>query len=306
MITDRHRVVILHTTPTTLYYPTSKRQVDAVAIVLQQGLGEYPLANIQKRYIYQESFQHAHNDESIRTLYAHYGLMQRDESAVLIVLPQSLAKIRPTHAQDTHALPTAPPSEDVLRHARETETRFWDRVFKHLTADQQGFFTQIEKAVNLMKHYHDMVQRKSGQLYYTHTFEVSMKTMTYSQDPSVWIAALLHDVVEDSHCSLGEIEFIFGTYVKELVESVSSMNFSKKKYKLANKEEQAKKILEGANRDVQIIKLCDRMHNLETLKAMPQEKQKIKIDETIRYFIPLAEKISEQEIAKKLIQLCKQ
>ena len=133
--------------------------------------------------------------------------------------------------------------------------------------------------------------------------EVTIKAMQYSQNPNVWIAALLHDVVEDTITSQEEIEFLFHREVRELVSWVSSMRMQGKKYKLGKGDSQGEKIRAEAPDEAKLIKLCDRWHNLETLGAMPPQKQEKKLRETEEIFIPMAEEIGNKALAEVLREL---
>ena len=176
-------------------------------------------------------------------------------------------------------------------------------TLSRLPKKDQETFKQISRALHFAKYYHGPTQRQSGVLYYTHPMEVAMHTMRYSKKPSVWIAALLHDVLEDSHATLEEIGIVFGTEVRELVKRLSAVRFSSKKYKVKDAKE-AFAPLFHAGPDAQLIKLCDRLHNLQTLDAMPIEKQRAKVQETLTFLVPLAEKIGQEDLAEALRELC--
>jgi len=230
---------------------------------------------------------------------------KEEMQAFCLVLPQSLQKIRPTHTHDRHALPQQHPSGKHLRDAQLVENSFWQEALNLLPTGEVASFQLLQQAFQLMKYYHGPTQRKDGSLYYTHPLHVARKVMKYNPDPISWIGALLHDVVEDSYCSLEEIGLLFGVEVKDMVALVSSMRLSYKKYKLADKQTQAQKLLNCTNPVAQLIKLCDRWHNLETLSAMLPAKRRVKIEETETYFIPLAKKLGYDDIAKDLERLCR-
>jgi hypothetical protein len=297
--TDGDRLIWVETKPTTLCYPIGKREVKAVAFSIRQGLDTTPV-QVGEQHTYEELPKAFMEDEMSRTISAHYGLLKQDEGACSVILPCSLKGIRPSHVHDAHALPQQQPSPTVLREAQEVETAFWQKVLERLPKNENEVLAIIQRALRFMKYYHGPTQRKSGSLYYTHPILVCMKVMDHTQNSVVWIAALLHDVVEDSQCTLEEVGIVFGQQVKGLVEWVSSMRMGNKKYKLEHTGKQAEKIYRDAPKDAKLIKLCDRLHNLETLGAMPPEKQQKKLAETEQFFIPMAKDIGEEKLAEQL------
>ncbi len=134
----------------------------------------------------------------------------------------------------------------------------------------------IEKAYKLAEVKHEGQFRKSGEPYIVHPLNVAMILTTIYADSETIEAALLHDVLEDCDCTREEMESLVGPNVTKLVEGVtkiSRLHFSTENEYLI---EYYKKIIVGMSEDVRVIivKLADRLHNMRTLWALPEEKQK--------------------------------
>ena len=119
------------------------------------------------------------------------------------------------------------------------------------------------------------------------------------------VAGLLHDTIEDTNITLGEIELQFGKSVAKLVDGVSKlkgMNFSSKSEKV---EANTAKILRAVNDDIRdvFIKCADRLHNMETIGFKSEFKQKENALETIDLYVPLAYRMGLYEIKKRLEDL---
>lgn len=147
--------------------------------------------------------------------------------------------------------------------------------------------------------------RKSGEEYIIHPLNVAIiLTGIYADKPTLK-AALLHDVVEDCDVTLQEIEENFGKEVASLVNGVtklSRINFSTENDYLV---EYYKKIIVGMSEDVRviIIKLADRLHNMRTLWALPEAKQKEKAKETLEILAPIAHHLGIHKIKSELEDL---
>ena len=96
-----------------------------------------------------------------------------------------------------------------------------------------------------------------------HTLTVAKYASEYSKAPHVIVAALLHDIAEDTDVSLEEIGVRFGTKVADLVKLLSNIKSAFKKYKIDSKA--AHVTLLASNKEATLIKACDRLHNLQTL-----------------------------------------
>jgi GTP diphosphokinase / guanosine-3',5'-bis(diphosphate) 3'-diphosphatase len=140
---------------------------------------------------------------------------------------------------------------------------------------------------------HEGQTRNSGDAYITHPLAVATILAKWHLDPQALIAALLHDVVEDTPTTKTDIAKKFGKAVAELVDGVSKLD----KLQFATLEEaQAenfRKMLLAMARDVRVIliKLADRLHNMRTLDAVPQAKQERVAKETLEIYSPIANRL---------------
>ncbi len=166
-------------------------------------------------------------------------------------------------------------------------------------------FNLIEKAFRYAVEKHDGQTRVSGEPFSTHPIEVANILAGMELDVSSISAALLHDVVEDTEVTCADIEREFGETIALLVSGVTKLG----KIPYTSKEEQQienlrKMFLAMAN-DVRVIviKLADRLHNLRTLKSMPEVKQREKARETLEVYAPLAHRLGMSKIKMELEDL---
>ena len=164
----------------------------------------------------------------------------------------------------------------------------------------------IKRAFFLAKEAHEGVRRRSGEPYLLHSIAVAKIVIEeIGLGVKSVVAALLHDVVEDTEYSVEDMERIFGPKIASMVDGLTKMSgvFN------ADTSEQAeyfRKVLLTLSDDVRVIliKIADRLHNMRTLGAMPMNKQ-IKITgETIYLFAPLAYRLGLYSIKSELEDLC--
>ena len=153
---------------------------------------------------------------------------------------------------------------------------------------------------------HDGITRKSGEPYILHPISVSCILAHMRLDAETLMAALLHDVIEDTEFSKDDITEKFGKTVAELVDGVTKLSHSSdKEY---NKAASFRKILQATLQDprVIIIKLADRYHNMTTLEALRPDKRARIAQETFEIFVPMARIVGMNEMADNLEHLCYQ
>ena len=152
---------------------------------------------------------------------------------------------------------------------------------------------------------HFGVKRISGDDYISHPLNVAYILTDINADASCLAAALLHDTVEDTDSTLGDIRRLFGDEIASLVDGVTKINklhFSTASEQIAANQ---RKILVGLSSDVRviIIKFADRLHNMRTLYVMPREKQKKKAKETLEILTPVADRLGINKIKNELEDL---
>ena len=163
----------------------------------------------------------------------------------------------------------------------------------------------IEKAYIFSKGKHAGQYRKSGEEYITHPLNVALILTGIYADYETVSAGLLHDVLEDCDCTEEEMEAQFGKTVTKLVQGVtklSKINFSTENEYLID---YYKKIIVGMSEDVRVIivKLADRLHNMRTLWATPEDRQKVKAREALEILAPIAHHLGIHKIKSELEDL---
>ena len=171
--------------------------------------------------------------------------------------------------------------------------------------DNEEELLLIRKAYNYAKDKHVGQSRISGEDYINHPLATAIILTTVYGDCATICAGLLHDVIEDTDTTKQELEEEFGREIAGLVYGVSKISrihFSTENEALV---EYYKKIIVGMSEDVRviIIKLADRLHNMRTLWAMPDEKKKIKAKETLEILAPIAHHLGIHKIKSELEDL---
>ncbi|WP_028647713.1 bifunctional (p)ppGpp synthetase/guanosine-3',5'-bis(diphosphate) 3'-pyrophosphohydrolase [Nocardiopsis sp. CNT312] len=162
----------------------------------------------------------------------------------------------------------------------------------------------IERAYEVAAHHHRDQKRKSGDPYITHPLAVATILAELGMQEATLAAALLHDTVEDTEYSLEELRADFGDEITELVDGVTKLD--KVKYGEATQAETVRKMVVAMARDIRVlvIKLCDRLHNMRTLRYLPSKaKREKKARETLEIFAPLAHRLGMNTIKWELEDL---
>ena len=167
---------------------------------------------------------------------------------------------------------------------------FMDYVHSYLGDDECD---QIMKAFTLADKAHEGQFRASGEPYIMHPLAVAEILAHLQIDHITLIAALLHDVVEDTEYTKEDIEKLFGAEVAFLVDGVTKLNQFQYETKEDRQMENYRKMILAMAKDVRVvvIKLGDRLHNMRTLKHMRSDKQKRIAKETLEIFAPLAHRL---------------
>ncbi len=163
----------------------------------------------------------------------------------------------------------------------------------------------ITKAYHFCKKCHEGQYRNSGEEYYIHPVNVAMILTDLNMDDTTIIAALLHDVLEDTDITYETLVAEFGEEVANLVDGVTKLKKLKYKSKQENQAENLRKMVLAMARDIRvvIIKLADRLHNMRTLEYMTEEKKKEKAIETLEIYAPLAHRLGISKIKWELEDL---
>ena len=176
----------------------------------------------------------------------------------------------------------------------------------------------VRQAYRYADECHEGQMRKSGEPYIAHPLETALFLAGLHLDSHTIIAALLHDVVEDCGVSLDEITQRFGPEVSKLVDGVTKLTRMDDKLQLPTEDvatlmddaehlhaESLRKMLVSMAEDIRVvlIKLADRLHNMQTLDALPPEKRKRIAQETLDIYSPLAHRLGIWEIKWRLDDL---
>ena len=163
----------------------------------------------------------------------------------------------------------------------------------------------IKRAYLYAKEKHSGQYRRTGEEYIVHPLFVAYILTSINADKDTIIAALLHDVVEDTEASKSDIKDNFGEVVANLVDGVTKINNINVSTDNEYLTSYYKKIIVGMSEDVRviIIKLADCLHNMRTLYALPHEKQKRKAKETLEILAPIAHRLGMNKIKSELEEL---
>jgi len=172
--------------------------------------------------------------------------------------------------------------------------------------NSQADFALIQKAYEFAEIAHAGQKRYSGTPFIEHPLAVAEILADHKLDTASIAAGLLHDTIEDSGVSREELEKEFGSEVAQLVEGVTkigsiTLRGSSEEFFVEN----LRKMLLAMAKDLRVIliKLADRLHNLETLKYLPEEKQFKKAQETLEIYAPLAERLGMGDVKGRLEDL---
>jgi GTP diphosphokinase / guanosine-3',5'-bis(diphosphate) 3'-diphosphatase len=161
----------------------------------------------------------------------------------------------------------------------------------------------IERAYEVAARLHAGQSRRSGDPYITHPLAVATILAELGMPHDTICAALLHDTVEDTQYTVGQLREEFGEDIAALVDGVTKLD--KVKYGDAAQAETVRKMVVAMSRDIRVlvIKLADRLHNMRTLRYLPRAKQEQKSREVLEIFAPLAHRLGMNTVKWELEDL---
>ena len=171
-----------------------------------------------------------------------------------------------------------------------------DKVKKY---DPHADVDALNRAYVFAMKAHGHQKRASGDPYFTHLLEVANILADLRLDPATVMTGLLHDTVEDTDVTLPDIEKYFGKEVATLVDGVTKLSRIEHLTDKAKQAENFRKFLLAMSQDLRVllVKLADRLHNMQTLHYIQKHEKRIKISrETMEIYAPLAERIGLHKI----------
>ena len=182
-----------------------------------------------------------------------------------------------------------PTTYEALRHDLIASGRAYD-------------FDMIDRAYQLASAAHATQFRRSGEPYICHPISVAQLLVELGMDSESVAVALMHDVAEDTPVTIDEIRQKFGSEVALLVDGVTKLTQIKFSNVEDRKAENLRKMLLAMSQDVRvmIIKLCDRLHNMRTGDAWPEQKRRDKALETMEVYAPIAHRLGISNIKEEL------
>ncbi|MGH8941280.1 MAG: RelA/SpoT family protein, partial [Acidimicrobiia bacterium] len=187
-----------------------------------------------------------------------------------------------------------------------SQATFGDVAEVFVAHHPDGDVDLLRRAYEVAAEAHVGQVRKTGDPYITHPLAVAHMLAGYGLDEQTLAAALLHDTVEDTNLTLSDLSMQFGDEIGRLIDGVTKLD----RVRYSNREQaQAatiRKMVVAMAQDVRvlIIKLFDRLHNLRTVHALREEKQRRVAQETLDVYAPLAHRLGVQEIKHEFEDRC--
>ena len=174
-----------------------------------------------------------------------------------------------------------------------------DRVLKYDPSANEGL---LNRAYVYAMKAHGNQKRASGDPYFSHPLEVAAILTEFKLDDATIVAALLHDVIEDTDVTRAEIDQMFGKEIGALVEGLTKIKKLDLVTKKAEQAENFRKLLVAISSDIRVllIKLADRLHNMRTLEHMRPESRRRVSEETLEIYAPLAGRMGMQTMRDEL------
>lgn len=163
----------------------------------------------------------------------------------------------------------------------------------------------LRRAYDYGRRMHEGQFRHSGEPYFTHPVAVAAILTEMRLDDATIVTALLHDTIEDTRSTWGEVAELFGRDVADLVDGVTKLTNLQLSGTHSKQAENFRKLFMAMSRDLRVIlvKLADRLHNMRTIRSMRPDKQVQKARETMDIFAPLAGRMGMQWMREELEDL---
>ena len=177
-----------------------------------------------------------------------------------------------------------------------------DRIYEY---NPQADVDPVMRAYVFAAKAHKGQERISGESYLSHPLEVSGLLTELRMDAATIAAGLLHDCVEDTRATLGQIKELFGDEIATLVDGVTKLSRIPFSTREEAQAENIRKMVLAMSKDIRVIlvKLADRLHNMRTLDPLPEAKRRLIAQETLDIYAPLAHRLGIYWIKAELEDL---
>ena len=239
-----------------------------------------------------------------RIIRAHYGFSSseiiHDRCKQVYVIPQDLRKVRPTEMDKGEMLlaeDTPSPRFDSTAERKELE--LIDQIQYNAPKVK---IERVKAAIQYIKKSHATTNRLSGEPFYLHPIAVAKIVMDYDCSEDTILGALLHDTIEDTPTNAEVITLLFGEKVANIVIDLTNIECnigSCYRLKLSSVDNILQLLAVRDKRSL-YIKIADRLHNLRTISHKDVDNQLRKAEETILFYVPLAEQLEMKSAAEEM------
>ena len=189
--------------------------------------------------------------------------------------------------------------------AKYVNCKYADRLVNKLVELNQQVtipvnMNEVKKGIYYAKKYHGSQMRQSGDPYYSHPIEVAYMVSVHLYRTDIIVTSILHDTIEDTKLTRSMIASVFGEHIASQVEDLSR---NKPRGKISSAET-LNILFQQKKYDVLLIKLFDRLHNLQTIGAKSSEKARKTIEETLSRFMSLSMYYNTPTIEQNFAELC--
>ena len=175
------------------------------------------------------------------------------------------------------------------------------------TSNHKVDILQIKKAIYYAKKYHGSQKRLSGEPYYSHPLTVAELVVPYCFKTDILVTSILHDTIEDTELTKDMLEYIFDSNIASKVDDLTRIKIDRK----ISSAEMVQLLYINKKYNLLLIKMFDRVHNIQTIKYKSIEKSKKITDETLKSFLTLSayfrlNTLKNIDIEEQITQLCYQ
>jgi guanosine-3',5'-bis(diphosphate) 3'-pyrophosphohydrolase len=220
-------------------------------------------------------------------------------------LPRMQGQARARAPLKPPRVPVPPAAESAHAPRKPHMMRQYDLIERVRRYNPKSDEALLNRAYVYAMKAHGEQRRASGDPYFSHPLEVAAILTDLKLDDATIAAALLHDTIEDTAATRGEIDDMFGPDIGRLVEGLTKLKRLDLVTKEAKQAENLRKLLLAIADDVRVllIKLADRLHNMRTLNFMPSEARRRAAEETLEIYAPLAGRMGMHEMREELDDL---